>query len=87
MYARDISFTASALLEYFPGACATDVHAIPSIQPDWGPRLKLEIIVKTPLRPAWVNTRATGSNGEYFSQVQATGVGSVETWRCNYQIR
>ena len=39
------------------------------------------------LAPTWVNTRATGSNGEYFSQVQATGVGSVETWRCNYQIR
>lgn len=39
------------------------------------------------LAPTWVNTRATGSNGEYFSQVQATGVGSVETWRCNYQVR
>lgn len=39
------------------------------------------------LPPTWVNTRATGSGGEYFSQVQAIGVGSVETWRCNYQIR
>lgn len=39
------------------------------------------------LPPTWVNTRATGSSGEYFSQVQAIGVGSVETWRCNYQIR
>lgn len=39
------------------------------------------------LPPTWVNTRATGSSGEYFSQVQAIGVGSVETWRCNYQVR
>lgn len=39
------------------------------------------------LAPTWVNTRATGSNGEFFSQVQSIGVGSVETWRCNYQIR
>lgn len=39
------------------------------------------------LPPTWVNTRATGSGGEYFSQVQAIGVGSVETWRCNYQVR
>lgn len=39
------------------------------------------------LPPTWVNARATGSSGEYFSQVQAIGVGSVETWRCNYQVR
>lgn len=64
LYARDICFTASSLLEYFPGACATDVHAIPSIQPDWGPRLKLEIIVKTPLRPACNKSFCIRSNAD-----------------------
>ncbi len=39
------------------------------------------------LSPVNIGVRATGKSGEYFSQVRATGIGSVETWRCRYSIR